>query len=409
MKISGKPSLIKKINKNVVLNTIREKITISRTELSKITGISKPTMSNIIRSLKKDRLIIKAGIGPSAVGGSRRPILYSFNKNYGYVIGSQIRVNEIVTILTNFNADIKCKVVVKIGSSRDEKSVVSKLFKSFRFVLEDVGVDEKDLKGIGIGMHGVVDYKKGILFFAPHFPEWRKNINFAEVVQNKFGASTYIDNYCRMQVCAEKLFGLGEKYSNIVAIETGAGLAAGIIIKGDIYRGNTIAGEIGHTTINPDGPRCFCGCRGCFEVMVSSNTLKESIKKNVLNHKGSILYKKFGNKIDQIKLKDIFKAYVLGDKFAEGKMNEIEYWFAIGIANTILSYDPEIVIIQGDYVGATDKFVKRIEEKISRNIFPYLGVKPNIKLSKLGKYVGPIGSVSLVLSQKINFSTVWSN
>lgn len=409
MKISGKPSLIKKINKNIVLNIIREKGSISRAELSKITGISKPTMSNIIRSLKKDKLIIKTGIGPPAVGGSRRPVLYSFNKKFGYVIGSQIRVNEIVTILTDFNGEIKSKTIIKIGSSRDEKSVLNKLFKSFEFVQEDIRVGRKDLKGIGIGMHGVVDYKKGILFFAPHFPEWRKDMHFTEIVQDRFGVSTYIDNYCRMQVCAEKLFGLGKNYSNIVAIETGAGLAAGIIIKGDIYRGKIVAGEIGHTTINPDGPRCFCGGRGCFEVMVSSNTLKESIKKNVLNHKGSILYKKFGNKIDQIKLKDIFKAYVLGDKFAEGKMNEIEYWFAIGIANTILSYDPEIVIIQGDYVGATDKFVKRIEEKISRNIFPYLGVKPNIKLSKLGKYVGPIGSVSLVLSQKINFSTVWNN
>jgi len=409
MKISGKPSLIKKINKNIVLNIIREKGPISRAELSKITSISKPTMSNIIRSLKKDRLIIKAGIGPPAVGGSRRPILYSFNKNYGYVIGSQIRVNEIVTILTNFNADIKSKIIVKIGSSRDEKSVLNKLFKSFEVVLDDVGVDRKDLKGIGIGMHGVVDYKKGILFFAPHFPEWRKNINFVEIVQDKFGVNTYIDNYCRMQVCAEKLFGLGKNYNNIVAIETGAGLAAGIIIKGDIYRGKTVAGEIGHTTINPDGPKCFCGGRGCFEVMVSPNTLKESIKKDILNNKGSILYKKCGKRMGQIKLKDIFEAYILGDNFVEDKMNDIEYWFAIGIANTILSYDPEIVIIQGDYVGATDKFVERIKEKIDKNVFPYLGIKPNIRLSRLGKYVGPIGSVSLVLSQKINFSSVWSS
>ncbi|GAI56545.1 unnamed protein product, partial [marine sediment metagenome] len=185
---------------------------------------------------------------------------------------------------------------------------LNKLFKSFGFVQKDIGINEKDLKGIGIGMHGVVDYKEGILFFAPHFPEWRRNIHFAEIVQNRFGVSAYVDNYCRMQVCAEKLFGLGKNYSNIVAIETGAVLAAGIIIKGDIYRGKTVAGEIGHTTINPDGPRCFCGGRGCFEVMVSPNNLKESIKKNILDNKDSILYKKFSKKVGQIKLKDIFKA-----------------------------------------------------------------------------------------------------
>ena len=409
MRTSGKPSLIKKINKNIVLNTIREKGPISRAKLSKITNISKPTISNIIQSLKKDRLVVKTGIGPPAVGGSRRPILYSFNKNYGYIIGSQIRVNEIVTILTDFNGDMKSKTIVKIGSNRDENSVLNKLFKSFKFVLKKMWISEKNLVGIGIGMHGIVDYKKGILIFAPHFTEWRRNIHFAEIVQDKFGVETYIDNYCRMQVCAEKLFGLGKDYNNIVAIETGAGLAAGVIIRGDIYRGRTVAGEIGHTTINPDGLRCFCGKNGCFEVMVSSNTLKESVKKNILNNKDSILYKKFSKKIEQIKLKDIFKAYILGDSFVEYEMSKVEDYFAIGIGNTILNYDPEIIIIQGDYVGATEKFVERIGNKINTNIFQYLGVKPNIKLSELGKFIGPIGSVSLVLSQKINFSTVWSS
>lgn len=211
MKISGKPYLLKKINKNIVLNTVREKGPISRAKLSRMTNISKPTMSNIISSLIKDKLIVKAGLGETATGGGKKPVLYKFNKNHGYVIGSQIRIHEIVTILTNYNADFLSKTTIKIKSDNDEKSVLRKLFKSFDLVLEEAGIDKKDLKGIGIGIHGIVDNKSGTLVFAPHFPNWKKNINIAEIVEKKYGAKTYIDNDARMLVCAEKMMAQAQK------------------------------------------------------------------------------------------------------------------------------------------------------------------------------------------------------
>lgn len=409
MKISGKPVLLKKINKNIVLNTIREKGPVSRAKLSRITNISKPTMSNIISSLKKDKLIVKAGLGEAVAGGGKRPVLYKFNGNYGYVIGSQIRIHEIVTILTNYGANILSKTAIKIESNGDEKSVFKKLFESFNLVLEEARIDKKNLKGIGIGMHGIVDNKSGTLVFAPHFPNCKKNINVAEIVENKYGVKVYIDNDARVLACAEKIFGIGRKYKNIVVIDTAEGIGAGIIIRNDIYRGNDfIAGEIGHTTINPDGPECFCGKKGCAEVMISTRYLKENVKSNILEHKDSVLYTISNGDKTKIKLKNIFDAYIEGDKFVEGVMDDIAYWFAITIANTILCYNPEIIIITGDYIAASDKFIRAIEYKIGKSLFPYLGMKPKIAFSKLGKYVGPIGSVSLVLSQMINFSTVWN-
>jgi len=409
MEISGKPNLLKKINKNIVLNAVRENGPISRAKLSRITNISKPTMSNIISSLKKDKVIIKVGLGKTTAGGGKRPVLYKFNKDHGYVIGSQIRINEIVTILTNYDADFLSRTAIKIKDDRDERSVIKKLFESFDLVLEEAGIDKEDLKGIGIGVHGIVDNKNGTLVFAPHFPNWKKDINIAEIVENKYGVKTYIDNDAAMIVCAEKIFGIGKKYENIVVIDTAEGIGAGIIIRNDIYRGNDfIAGEIGHTTINPDGPKCFCGKKGCAEVMVSTRHLKENIKSNILDHKDSVLYVRSNGDKTKIKLKNIFDAFIEGDKFVEGVMDDIINWFVIIIANTILCYNPEIIIITGDYIAASDKFINAIKHKIGKALFPCIGIKPKIVFSKLGKYIGPIGSVSLVLSQMINFSTVWN-
>jgi N-acetylglucosamine repressor len=410
MTISGKPSLIKKINMNIVLNHIRDKGPISRVELYKISKISKPTISSIIESLLKEKLIVAAGLGKSSPEGGKQPTLYKLNNNFGYIIGSQIKINEIVTIISDFTGNIIGKKITKIGDERNENSIMLKLFENFERILKNSNITTRELMGIGIGLHGVVDHKNGILIFPPHFQQWRRNIPFSEIVEQKYGIKTYIDNYCRMQVCAEKLFGIGSKYENIVTIETGVGLAAGIIIEGDIYRGNNfIAGEIGHTTIDPNSTSCFCGGKGCFEAKVSSENLREKVILNLSEHKGSILYNNFRKDVRKIKIKDIFNAYISGDNFIESLMDEVENYFAIGIGNAILSYDPEIVIIQGDFVEATDKFVFKIKEKINKNIFPYLGIKPHIEMSKLGKYAGPIGSVSLVLSKIINFSSIWGN
>jgi N-acetylglucosamine repressor len=408
MEIAGKPTLLKKINKNIVLNVIRERGPMSRAKLSRITNISKPTMSNIINSLKKDNLIEKVGRGKTTPEGGKRPILYQFNKNFGYVIGSHVQINEIVTILTDYNANIKSKTVIKISKKRDEKSIIRKLLKSFDYVVDEAGIDKKDLKGIGIGVHGVVDHKKGVLIFAPHFPQWRKNIYFAGIVEKEYGVKVYIDNVARTFVCAEKIFGLGRKYSNIIAIDIVEGVGAGIIIRNDIYRGNDfIAGEIGHTTIKQGGPKCFCGKNGCAEVMTSTKALMQNICSEIDNNKDSILYNKSKGIKEKIRLEDVFDAYIKGDRFTEEVMEDIAYWLAITIANTVLSYNPEIIIIQGSYIAASEKFLDLVKSELKKEIFPYLGVKPLVVFSELGKYVGPIGSVSLVLSHKINFSTVW--
>jgi predicted NBD/HSP70 family sugar kinase len=405
---SGKPSLLKKINKNIVLNIVRSKGPISRAKLSRITKISRPTISNIIDSLYKDKLIKKAGLGKSTKKGGTKPTLYKFNKEYGFIIGSQIRINEVITILTNYNAEINSKKILKFGSKRSLEQVINLMFKSFDYVIKESKIDIKDVKGIGIGLTGIVDYRKGVLKFISHFPQWGSDINFAKIVKDKYKVRTFIDNNCRMLVSAEKIFGLGKDYNNIVAIDTEGGVGSGIIIKGDIYRGNNfLAGEIGHNIIYPDGPECTCGKRGCAETLVSTEALMKNVANALKEDSSSYLYKKYNGNVKKIKLEDIFLAYIEGDALVEKVMNKIEYWFALLFGNIILNYNPEIIIMQGDYVDATQKFIDNIKKKLKKSILPNIDIETKLEMSKLGKYVGPIGSASMVLSQLFNFSNVW--
>jgi len=409
MSVVGKPSLMKKINMNTILNLVREEGPISRSRLSKIAKISKPTMSNLITSLKKDQLIKEKGFGSGTNKGGKKPLLYEFNKEYGYVIGSQIRINEIKTIITNFGAEVIYKKNLKIGVKRDRETIINKLFSTFKEVIKESSVNKKDIKGIGLGLTGIVDHKNGVLIKSSHFPEMGKNLEISKLIEDKFKIKSFIDNSARMMACAEKIFGEGRNYNNIVTIDTEEGIGSGVIIKGDILRGSEyLAGEFGHTMINPNGPKCYCGKRGCAEIMISTKTVKTKVKANILYNKDSLIYKEFKNNPDKIKLKDIFNAYILEDQFICSIFEEIENWFAIFIGNIILAYNPEIIIISGDYIEGSKKFVERLKEKSVSKILPGMDIKPNIILSGLGKESGPIGSVSLVLNQMINFHNVWN-
>ncbi|NQT67737.1 MAG: ROK family transcriptional regulator [Actinobacteria bacterium] len=407
---SAKPSLIKRINKNIVLNIIRNQGPISRAKLSKVTKISRPTMSNIISLLEKDKLIKKSGIGDSAKVGGKKPVLYKFNKGFGFVIGSQIRVNEVITILTNYNAEIISKIILKIGEKRSLNQVIDLLFNSFTYVIKESNTNIGKIKGIGIGLNGIVDYKNGILKFISHFPEWGRDIEFVKIIKDKYKIKTFIDNNCRMLASAEKIFSLGINYNNIVVIDTEEGIGSGVIIKGDIYRGTEfLAGEIGHTIIYPEGPKCACGKKGCAEVLISTDALIKDVLSELKKNSNSYLHNIYKGKIDKIKLKDIFSAYVENDPLVEKVMSKIEYWFALLISNTILNYDPGIIIIQGDYTAATKKFIDNIKQKLKNFVLPGINIKTEIELSNLGKYAGPIGSASLVLSQFFDFSNVWKD
>lgn len=208
-----------------------------------------------------------------------------------------------------------------------------------------------------------------------------------------------------MMACAEKIFGAGKEFENVVTIDTEEGIGTGVIIRGDIYRGfDSLAGEIGHTIVDPNGPKCYCGKYGCAEMMISTEILLDKIKSEVSKNKSSILYEKLNN--DGISLSEVFDAYTSGDKFVCSVFERIEDWFSIIIGNIMLVYSPEVIIISGEYVNGSNKFVERLRKKSVKKILPALDIKPNIILSSLGKSAGPIGSVSLVLNQKINFHNV---
>jgi len=398
LRITGKPNLLKEINKKIVLNATISQGPIYKAKLAELTKISKPTIAKLVDSLVKDSLLKEVGYGkPSQLGGTK-PLLYEFNADAAYVIGSQIRIEEIITAVTDCKARILFKVIKPIKIDYTVEQVVRIISDSFNEVIRNLHMEGKRLLGVGIAMHGIVDHERGILKFAPHFKRWPRDVEFAAMIKNITASPVLIDNDSRMQACGEKWFGAGGKARNLIAIETGPGISIGVMIDNKLYRGkNSVAGEIGHTTLNPYGPKCFCGNTGCFEVMASTDRLLKMAKEQLRYNKSSFVYEYSKGNPDSVNLDLIFDALNKEDRFAQKLISDIGYWLGLGIANIIANYDPDLIVIHGEYIKGGKFLLDKIFEVIKVHMLPEIPKKTDIIYSELGKDVGVIGAVSMVL------------
>ncbi len=395
----GRPSLLKEINKAILLREIRSRGPISRATLSEITNISKPTVTKLVDSLIRDNLVRKVGGVNSTKNRGKPPLLVEFNAEVGYVIGCMLEVSRIKTVLADLDAHILAREEVDIPEGDTRDVIIEKMVSTFSNVLKKARKTRQDLLGIGIGLPGIVDSENNRVMFIPHLPGWI-DVDLGKILERKMKANVFMDNECRVQALAEKWFGSGMGVNNFVCIETGVGIGSGVISGGRLIRGrNNIAGEVGHMTINPDGSLCYCGGKGCWETMASTGRLIDITAMRLKDNPDSRVYKVVNGDPKSLTLDIIFKAADEKDKFAMDILGEIGYWLGLGIANVISSLDPEVVIIHGEMIQGGELLLRRIKDTVKQKILPKIIKDVDIIYSKLGDDVGLIGAISIVIRE----------
>lgn len=170
-------------------------------------------------------------------------------------------------------------------------------------------------------------------------------------------------------------------------------------MEGEIRRGDHyLVGEIGHMIIDPDGREiCVCGGKGCFEAMVSTNRIVKMAREKYKDYPNSLIFD--SKSPDNIDICDVFKAANKGDVLATELLDDLINWFAIGVSNVILTYDPQIVIIQGIYTKAGDYFLKNLQKKVNEISLFAIKRETEIRYSTLGDKAGVLGAASYVISK----------
>ncbi len=390
----GSFSLMKKMNTSLVLNTIREDGPISRADIARKTKLTPATITNITSELIKYNLILEAERGLSS--GGRKPVMLRINSNGYYVIGIYIGSKNVDIIIADLNADIIYSNSIENDSTMSGEEVLAKIISKVKQWLQ--GHTDKKILGIGVGVHGLVKSQEGILVYAPNLG-W-ENLPIKNKLEQALKLPVFIDNDVRTMTLGESWFGLAREVSNFIFVYIGYGIGGSIVIDNQLYRGMAEgAGEIGHTTIEANGPKCSCGNYGCLQSLASEQAMLSSIKKRIAEGRESIICKWIDNDICRISPGIIVKAALQNDELALEVIKEKSKYLGIGIANLINTFNPSLVIINGR-VSQLDRVVLDcIQEEVKKRSLKHMQHSTSITFSRLNEEAVLKGAVALVLSE----------
>ena len=228
-----------------------------------------------------------------------------------YIAGVDIGGTNTKIGIVDEEGEILVKKSIKTLSLEGAEKTMTRIWETIRELLSSLNIDEKDLKGVGMGIPGPVMNKKVVGFFA-NFP-WERNLNVSQMFEIISGKTTRLDNDVNVIALGEAKFGAGKGAGSSVTIALGTGIGGGIYVDGNLISGFTGAGgEIGHMKLVQNGKLCGCGQRGCFEAYASATGIEREAVSRLLVNKTNLLYEKINGDISRLEAKDVFDAYILG-------------------------------------------------------------------------------------------------
>jgi len=382
----SKPKTILNKNRRLVLNYLRGIPATTVTEISEEIGLSTTTVSKIVDFLVERGLVVVEG--KQASTGGKRPDLFQFNPGYAYAIGIQIRSTKVLSALTNLAGEILDTFEEIIREDESLPTVVAAIARAVHTLMSARSITSGSVVGVAVGAHGITNSATGVSLFAPHFPSWGFNVPLRSLIEEALGPGfkVLIDNQIRFQVFAEKMKGVAAGFQDIVVIEGGEGLVAGIIRDGVIQRGiHHLAGEIGHLPLDSCSDQvCHCGAKGCFEVLVSAGNVERQ-------------YRELNGISNGPRLREIFQLANDGEHAACKIIDEVVGWFVRGIATVVLLIDPEIVVFQGAYAEAGPYFLDGIRKQLRSIALPKVEKVLRFEYSSLGNEACLIGAAVFLI------------
>ena len=375
-KIQGASSeFVRDINRRIVLNLIRTRQPISRADLARLSGLQRSTISLIVEELVNEHWVIEGPTGRLPRG--RRPTFLRLNEDR-VIIGVDLRPGETTIALANVNGKFTSQEV--IATPTDAQAGVDLLVRRTQALVRSS--KEKKVEGIGISLPG--RFTAGHLVFAPNL-KWR-DLDIRGPISKATGIDVELENAANACVLAAIWFDGMESCRNLVVVTVSEGIGAGILINGQLARGlNGMAGEFGHVPLDPDGPRCGCGSRGCWEVFGSNRAALRYYHESTSNAGG-------------LSFPDLLSLADQGNTRAAKALEKMAHYLGRGMRMIVAGLAPERIILIGDLTRSWHRFGPVIEQEVQAQVLPG-GVAPRLVPVHEDGMARLRGTVALVLQK----------
>ncbi|MCC6698734.1 MAG: ROK family glucokinase [Candidatus Hydrogenedentes bacterium] len=319
-------------------------------------------------------------------------------------------MNSVVVGVDLGGTNVKTAVVARNGrllgkDSRPTRAtegpdvVIDTMVASVELALEHAGVDPSDLRAVGVGAPGPMNWRTGVVFSPPNLPGW-SDVPLAELMSERLSVPVFVDNDANVACWGEFWSGAGREVDSLVCLTLGTGVGGGIVVGGRLVRGiDGTAAEIGHICVMRDGRACNCGAKGCLEAYASVTGMVRTALEGIDAGRPTMLTRMCGGDPALIDGKMISDALQQGDEFAAWVMRETAIWLGTGIGSLINLLNPEMVVLCGGMIAAGDVLFDPIRETALAQSFEVPGQRAQIVPAGLGADSGVIGAAGCALQR----------
>jgi glucokinase len=254
--------------------------------------------------------------------------------------------------------------------------------------VDRAGTALHDVAGVGVGSPGTIDLEAGVVTFSPNLPGWH-DVPLRRMIEDELGLSCALENDANAAALGEAWQGAGREADSLVLLTLGTGIGGGIVADGHVWHGSRgVAGEIGHMCINPDGPECGCGNRGCLEAYASATAMVRRLREAIEAGARTALFERN----DELTARSIHEAALAGDETARRNIAQTGRYLGVGVSNILHCLNPQVVAFSGGVTAAGAMLMDPLREEVDWRTMEHNRRGVRICFAELPDEAGIIGA-----------------
>ena len=376
--------------RRLVFSTIRAHERVARIDIARETRISAATVTSITAELIQAGLIEETTRDTEGGGLKRgRPRVDLQVRGAAHLVaGMKFSGDKLTIAILDFvGAPVSDFEAALPASKLKIDALVAFTLDALSKTAQKAGLDISDLSGVGIGLAGIVDAPRGFVHWSPQLVD--RNVDLRTPLTKALNLPVFLDNDANLVAMAEQWFGLGRNVSNFIVVTIEHGVGTGIVVDNKIYRGARGCGaEFGHTKVQLDGALCRCGQRGCLEAYLADYALLRE---------ANIAHDVDDNQTTEEKMLALWAKSKAGDAAALSIFNRAGRMFAMGLANLVNIFDPELIIISGERMRSEYLYEEEVMEQMRKLIVQVDMAPPAVQIHRWGDLMWARGAAAFAM------------
>lgn len=379
--LAGKPgsqTALRQLNQRRIVEVLRSNGSATQAELSRRTGLSTATVSNIIKTMTGTGLVSTA----RTTSSGRRALAVTLNDNNGVAAGVDFGRRHLRVLVATLGYEVLAEEVTALPRGYQAADGIAAADRLLDKVLDSASISKADVLGVGVGIPGPLDRRAGVAIGGTIHPEW-VGVQVRKEMEAVLQLPVLVDNDCNLGALAEITWGRYTGVPNLVFVKIGTGIGSGLILDGRLFYGKTgVTGEIGHTTLDDTGVICRCGNRGCLETQASTTVILDLLS---------------GHSPAPLTTGDVVRNALAGDTATLRVIDDVGMAVGRALGTVANLINPDVIVVGGPLSGLGDILISPIQRGVSRYAIPVAGAATTLTMTDLEERAEALGAATLVI------------